>query len=272
MRYPNKRALQNTYRASAPIMLVPGGDANPATLGAAFDFATRFVIQPAYIPEMAIHAFRPSRRRVNAILGVIDIARSAADCRGGLAPEPLLRASWALALTTEVFRSGDWRHSPLRQLGWLNFTTRKLLQLAPLNALLQMEQLHSVATKGFFPELPSNPRRMAIGPTFDASRLCTADADLIIDGTLIELKTRLGPASKRDGRRFDSLPSADINQLLSYVLFDKSDKFRIRQVALYSARYGHFVRWDLNEYLSLLSGREMDVHVERQIVWTLLGG
>jgi hypothetical protein len=146
--FPNKKALQNRYRPESRPLLVQGGDANPATLGAAFDFAVRFVLDPTHIPEVAIDAFRGSRRRARAILEVIDVAAAAADCRTTLAPESLLRAAWALALTTEVFRIGTWRHSPLRELGWLNFKPERLLRLAPPNALVQMQQLHDGPPSG----------------------------------------------------------------------------------------------------------------------------
>jgi len=95
---------------------------------------------------------------------------------------------------------------------------------------------------------------------------------MIIDGQLIELKTRLGPPSKRTGLRFDSLPGTDINQLLAYTLFDRTNKYRINRVSLFSARYGNFTSWPLSEYLTLLSGREVNVKTEREIVWRLLGG
>jgi len=270
--YPNRRPLQAAYRAAAPPILVQGGDAHPGTLGAAFDFAVRFVLDPEYVPAVAIHAFRPSRRRVKAITHVIAVARSAANCRTSLAPELLLRASWALALTTEVFRAGTWQHSPLRQLGWFHFTAERLLRLAQPDALVQLQQLHSVATTSLFPKLPLEPRRQTLGPSFAASRLCSADADIIIDGQLIELKTRLGSLSQRTGNRSDSIPGTDINQLLAYTLFDQGNKYKIDRVSLYSARYGNFTTWPLNDYLTLLSGRRVDIKAERAIVWRLLGG
>jgi hypothetical protein len=269
-RFPHKKTLQAIYRARRSPLLVAGGTANPATLGAAFDFATRFVLDPEHIPRVALAAFQRSGRRSKALLEIVEIAKEASDCRSDLAPEDLLRAAWVLALTTEVFRSGNVRQSPLSQLGWLNFTPRRLLELAPRDALIQMQRLHSVATVELFPHLPHAAKRLAMGPTFDASVLCSADADFIIDGHLVELKTRLGSVSKSTGNRFDSIPGQDINQLLAYTLFDRSDRYRMNKVSLYSARYGTLTTWPLVEFMEVLGDRSVDLMQERESVWRIL--
>jgi hypothetical protein len=188
-----------TVRQGLPPLLVPGGTADPVTLGAAFDFAVRFVLDPNQIPEVALHGFRTSSRRVKAILGAIETARAASNCRDTLAPEQLLRAAWALALTTGISRGDPLRSSPLHTLGWRKFTSSNLLDLAPANALIQMQHMHAIARTSLYPLLPNPARRLFIGPTFAASRLCSADADLIIDGHLIDLKTRVGVPNSRTG-------------------------------------------------------------------------
>lgn len=57
-RFPLTKPLQADYRATAGPLLVAGGDANPGTLGAAFDYLLRFVLDPAYVPH------RPSPPRL----------------------------------------------------------------------------------------------------------------------------------------------------------------------------------------------------------------
>jgi hypothetical protein len=270
--FPNHTALQAAYRSTRLPLLVPGGTANPATLGTAFDLSVRFVLDPNHTPEVALHSFRSSSRRLNAIMGVIDVARAESNCRTTAAPELLLRAAWALALTTGIFRGDPLRSSPLSALGWIKFTSKNLLALAPANALLQLQRMHAVSTTSFYPVLPNPARRLSIGPTFAASQLCTADADLIIDGHLIDLKTRLGAPNYRTGVRADGLPGKDINQLLGYTLFDRSNNYHIKRVGIYSARYGNFVSWPLNDFLRELSGRDVNVAAERTTVWKLLGG
>jgi len=270
--FPLKSALQATYRMPRSPLLVPGGTAHPATLGTAFDIAVRFVLDSAHTPEVALHAFRTSSRRAKAIRGVIEVARAASNCRAGVASEYLLRAAWALALTTGIYRGDPWRSSPLQVLGWRKFTVNNLLGLAPSNALMQMQQMHAIARTSLYPRLPNPAKQLVIGPTFAASRLCSADADFIIDGHLIDLKTRLGARNSLTGIRSDSLPGKDINQLLGYTLFDRSNRYKIKRVGVYSARYGYFVSWPLGEFLEELAGRKVNVATERAAVWKLLGG
>lgn len=84
---------------------------------------------------------------------------------------------------------------------------------------------------------------VALGPTFDGSHdVGGADADLILDGLLMEVKTSTKPKIKADM----------VYQLLGYVLLDYSDKYKIRSVAIYMARQMHLVHWELSELLSRL--------------------
>lgn len=270
--FPNRSALQAAYRSTRQPLLVAGGTANPATLGTAFDLSVRFILDSNHTPEVALHSFRSSSRRLRAIIDVIDRARAESNCRTTMASEQLLRAAWALALTTGIYRGDPPGSSPLSALGWRKFTSENLLALAPPNALLQLQQMHAVSVARLYPFLPNPARRLSIGPTFASSQLCSADADLIIDGHLIDFKTRLGAPNSRTGVRADGLPSKDINQLLGYTLFDRSNSYRINRVGVYSARYGSLVSWPLTDFLRELSGREVDVSAERTKVWKLLGG
>jgi hypothetical protein len=82
-----------------------GTPTNAGTLGAAFDFLARVVLDSTTVPSVALAAFKDPAHTA-AIHGVIDTARSFSDCRSSDAPEPLRRTVWALALCTEVFRAG----------------------------------------------------------------------------------------------------------------------------------------------------------------------
>ena len=199
----------------------------------------------------------------------MDIARRFSG-RVTEAPEPLLRAVWALALCTEVFRAGMMPGS-LRQdlLHRDEFTTEGLLQLASTNA--QLQQLHAVASVELYPKLPARGAGYSIGPTFAASGLCAADADFIVDGRLVEVKVRLGALSAK-GVRSDGLTLEDIYQMLAYVLFDRSDEYGIRWVSMYSARYGLLTTWSLQQFMHILTGQDLDVATERATVWELVGG
>lgn len=89
-----------------------------------------------------------------------------------------------------------------------------------------------------------------MNPTFGkASRLVGgADADLLIDETLIEIKAVKNLDLKRD----------HFNQLMGYVILNRlgcigdniKPKPKITKVAIYFARYGHLEVFDLNKLIN----------------------
>ena len=82
-----------------------------------------------------------------------------------------------------------------------------------------------------------------LNPTFDGSKdVGGADADLIVDGMLIEIKTTKKPEIKPEW----------IWQLLGYMLLDYSDCHRIGSIGLYMARQGILFEWDLEETIRAL--------------------
>jgi hypothetical protein len=151
------------------------------------------------------------------------------------------------------------------------FTPDALLELANDDALVQLAALHDLARERLYPKLPDPPASLRLGPTFERSLLCTADADAIIDGALLELKTRMGTKSK-SGSRSDSLTLEALYQLLGYVLFDRFDEYKINAVAFYSARYGTLFESQLDALLEELAGEPVDLTHERAQVWRILGG
>ena len=63
------------------------------------------------------------------------------------------------------------------------------------------------------------------------------DADMIVAGTLIEIKTSIRP----------EIPAISLYQLLGYALLDTPDRFGIDSIALYLPRQGLYFKWDLEE-------------------------
>ncbi|MEV6258400.1 hypothetical protein AB0L97_34595 [Nocardia sp. NPDC051911] len=272
-RFPHIKPVQADYRASAGTLLVDGATANPGTLGAAFDFLLRFTFDADYRPQIA--AASPAiSGRPEYIGEVLEVARLA----GAAAHRPLsestlstvIRASWALALCTELYRNPyAFPTSPLADpIRSGRFTADTLLALAPEDALTQVRSLYMLALTELGELLSPPMSAVALGPTFAASRFCGADADIIVDGVLLELKTRLGTA-KKSGRA-DSLSLADIYQVIGYAVFDTTDTFRIHTIALYSARYGMLHCWPLQQLLDTVAGEPVDLAAERAHVFKLL--
>lgn len=89
----------------------------------------------------------------------------------------------------------------------------------------------------------SRPHRL--NPFFEGSTdVGGADADLIVEGTLIEIKTTTS----------SKIITNWLWQLLGYVLLDYSNQHGIDAIALYMARQGLLLRWDLEEAIQRLCG------------------
>ncbi|PZS25886.1 MAG: hypothetical protein DLM61_19350 [Pseudonocardiales bacterium] len=272
-RFPNRATLQATYRASSGELLVPAGSSNPGTLGAAFDVLVRLTLDPTRVPNVAVLGFIESPEAIASVRLAIEAgAAAAADCRHRPAAEVVLRSAWAAALCIEVYRTGlVMPGSPLSALNAARFTPEALLELADDDALHQLGALHELAQERLYPHLRDHPESVRLGPTFEGSYLCAADADAIVDGRLIEIKARLGAKSKA-GVRSDGLSLEDIYQLLGYALFDRLNEYAIESLGFYSARYGTWRAWELPDFVSELAGGDVDLAYERACVWRLLGG
>lgn len=276
-RYPNLEPVQADYRARAGTLLVGGTGASPRTSGAAFDYLLRFTCDAEYLPETAVFA-EPIFDRPDHIAVVWELATLAGHAYMRPLSENTLeivsRASWALALCTELYRNPlVLPNSPLAEpIRNDRFTTEALLALAPGDALTEMRSLYLLALTELAEFLPDPSAAVAPGPTFAASQLCSADADLIVDGVLIKVKTRLGTADRKTGQRSDSLSLTDIYQIIGYALFDTTDTFSVHTAALYSARYGALHTWPLQQLLDTLADAPIDLAAERAHVWKLLGG
>jgi hypothetical protein len=271
--FPNRKPVQAGFRATSGALLVPGDEAvNAGTVGAAFDFMVRLVLDHSHIPEVAAAGASVAGATPDVFLAVVNAGQqTAAGCRSVAAPEALTRAAWVLALYTEVYRLGVLPPgSPLYAVADAN--PEDVLAVASDAAVCQLQGLHALAIRNLHPVLPDTPARVVPGPTFAASRYCAADADVIIDGMLLESKTRLGSKNARTGARSDSLSVLDLYQMLGYVLFDHDDTYSLDRVAFYSARYGSLTMWPVQDLLEILHGGPVNLANERERVWELLGG
>ena len=265
--FPNRRPLQMEYKRAAGPLLVPPGSTNPGTLGAAFDFYVRFTLDKTYKASIATAAELMLRHMMPVIREVISIAQQASSDGDR---EALYRAVWVCALTTEIGRNPSAMDgSPLSRLPRLEAVTPdQLLSLASSEAVRELDEL---ATRADDSLLPIIEGPFHVGPKFDASLLCSADADLICGGLLLDLKTRVGGKNAR-GERYDALPMFDVFQILGYLLFDRSNRFQIDRIGWYSSRYEFLVTFDVDRVLEEMAGRSVDLFYERERVWELLGG
>lgn len=257
-------------------MLVEVGASNPGTVGTAFDLMMRFRTHPSGVPAEPLRGMSALARSSvmlrffgrRAIRSVIQEAQVAADVGN---TRRLAQACWPLALATEVYRAGVWLPgSPLVQLlGKRRVSRRSLLGLATDDAVGELMQLCDVASERFIPWLRSP---VVLAPSFKASKLLPADADLIAGGSLLELKVMAGTTSQRTGLKRDFLKKEYLYQVLLYALFDTMDDYGITDLGIYSARYGNLHTWPLLEVMERSAGQRMNVASERLAVWSLLGG
>ena len=96
----------------------------------------------------------------------------------------------------------------------------------------------------------------SLNPTFDGSDdIGGADAEMIVDGTLIDIKAT----------KVQEIEPDWLWQLLGYVLLDYSDHNLINGIGLYMARQGTLFQWDLEEAIrGLCSGESPSIEELRQ--------
>ncbi|GAC1519918.1 MAG: hypothetical protein NVS3B1_02070 [Marmoricola sp.] len=260
---------QKRYRAQGGPLVVPGTTANPQTMGTAFDTLLKMRFDPLGVPVPALQGSFIIGNAVGAPF--VDLVQEARD-QVADRPDLRCRLAWLYALCTEAGRAGVW--SPLLDevLARHHCTVDDLLGLATPDAISELDQLDRLAEVELIPHLGAP---VEVGPAFKASRLCSADADLIADRKLVEVKTTIGRAAK-DGRKAILDPEM-LNQMVAYALFDTDDRYHLNAIALYSARFGYYVEWPLQDLLDELSSdpdaaQLIDIAEEREAVWSLLGG
>lgn len=241
------------------------------TIGTAFDYRVRYYFEPRPAEPMAAHYGAALWcGRCDARLAGAEVRRLEADpLTIGLAPrwrgshklvreffthfddvvaqldpvahrldddaeETLARCCLVLALFEQLYRAGAslWFESPLYWLG-------RKAGLKDLMALPESDQVTDLCalSRAFFEDEGDLLVRTVIcNPCFSGSELVNgADADLIVDDCLVELKTAARVASFASWLR----------QLLGYVLLDFDDVYGIRRVAVYAARMRAHVSLDL---------------------------
>ena len=145
-----------------------------------------------------------------------------------------------LALMEEVFRSGGKLIGPL-----VSGQSNDIRSLIDIPDFHWVDDMRNLSWKFYdaYSHLLALPS--TLNPTFEGSSdIGGADADLIVNGTLIDIKTTVGREIKPDW----------IRQLLGYVLLDYSNIHQIRAISLYMARQGILFEWELEDAIRRLSG------------------
>ena len=149
------------------------------------------------------------------------------------------RACVVLALYEEVYRAGMWPTSPLASLEG-DADVADLLRLVP-DAWVE----DVAAVCGRVIDTVSFPSPRVLNPTFALSEAVGgADADLVLDRCLIDIKTTVNPR----------LDLQWLRQVLGYVLLDLDDRYRLDSVGLLLTRQAHLVAWPLVDLLDLAAG------------------
>lgn len=182
----------------------------------------------------------------------LDNTVSALDPIGGLIDDVdeqlLCRYCYVLGLFEELFRAGPRIRSPLYELAD-GSTVDDLLALPPQIWIDDLCAL-SRAFAGQYSKLASG--RVVLNPTFAGStEIGGADADLIVDGCLLDVKTTVDPKFTR---------TRVLYQLLGYALLDYDDRYGIDAVGVYLSRQSLLLRWPLVRlWQTLLERDEIDL-------------
>jgi hypothetical protein len=166
---------------------------------------------------------------------------------GSAVEEDLCRLCYVAAWYDALGRTGDLHDGRTGALSFVAVYSSMLddmLDGVPNAAVANMLELLRYAARSELGELRAKARTAVPGPCFAGSvDVNGADADLIVDDLLLEIKTHRNPASHL---------RESLRQLLGYMLLDYDDSHRIRRVGLYYTRHAHLSRWDADDLIRAL--------------------
>jgi hypothetical protein len=254
--FPSTRAVAGDYRAmiERATLIRPAQSAGYlyGLIGAAFDYRVRFYFpceQRHYIATQGAWMLCREQSTLCPVLVAefwhsleawLKIHRPESRELDRDSEEMLARYCVVLALWEQTFRCGAV--SPLFFPAPKN--VEHLLNLARGEWIEDI----SLLSRRFWRSHEALTREHAVlNPTFAGSLdVGGADADLIIGGCLLDIKTTV-----KIGFRSDWL-----YQLLGYVLLDYDNEYCIHEVALYFARQGVLLRWPLDKFLPLVTNQK----------------
>lgn len=230
-----------------------------ATIGTAFGWLLRLqlVDQPKLAEAQIGRDLLPPRIQI----ALWELDRWVAHRHQLTEPGDLERVAVVLAWCEQLFRAGPVALPPcpllhLRAGGG----PADLLDLVPDQLVDQLTQLGTLAVTELFGQFPST-RDPLIGCDL-SRRPIAADADLVVEDTLLELKCTQGE-TRVAGRTF-SLSVGLIRQLLGYLLLDRDDNLGAQSVGVYAARFGLLWAMPADELIAAISGRTSDLTTWRE--------
>ncbi|MFF8315536.1 hypothetical protein ACF06V_00005 [Streptomyces bobili] len=177
----------------------------------------------------------------------------------------LIAAAWYQVLARNAY---GFTFTPLAKAALEDpgaFTYERLLELPHRDMVADVvAQLHKAA-HGPLDALRARttPKDCVGGPTFAGAQV-TADADIVVDGLLIDFKSARRPLAEMSQRT--------AWQLTGYLLLDAADRYRIDTVGLYLTRSGVLASWPVDDFLVLLGACRRDLSELRGVFAELLTG
>jgi hypothetical protein len=174
----------------------------------------------------------------------------------------LTRLCYVAGLFDQYTRIGSYPGLPLLDAP-PDATVDKLLDALVNEACVEDLLAVLQAARPVLAPLMSPGARVVVGPTFAGSGdVGGADGDLLVNNTLLEIKTRLK----------HELQQRHLHQLVTYALLDYDDHYAIREIAMYSARHASLIRWPLDQVIEWLAGTPTDLAELRNDLRTHLRG
>ncbi len=153
----------------------------------------------------------------------------------------MARYCFVLGLFEEVYRSSRYLESPLM----LPAPRKSVDELLAIPEDAWVEDLCALSRLFYdnYSHLLSQP--FNLNPTFAGSNdVGGADADFIVNGCLIDIKTTTG----------QKVEAKYLRQLVGYLLLDYDDALHIESVGIYMTRQGELFTWPIADFLCQLTG------------------
>jgi hypothetical protein len=154
----------------------------------------------------------------------------------------MARYCFILALFEEVYRSNRYKDGPL----FVPSPKQSIDELLAIPEDAWIDDLSKLSLRFYDTCHQLLSRPFVLNPTFLGSRdVGGADADLIVDSCLIEIKTS----------KLTKIDPDWLRQLAGYLLLDYNEEHHIQSLGIYMARQGLLFRWSVDEFLATLTGK-----------------